>query len=194
MTVKIIGITGGIGSGKSTVAQWIEKQGYPVYYSDERAKQIVNEDISLKNAIIQLLGEESYTSDGYNRKYVAQKVFGDSGLLQALNQLIHPAVAKDFEQWKTQISTPFAFKETALLFEHNLHKDLYKSILVTAQDEIRIQRVIKRDQKTRTEVEAIMRKQMPEAEKMNKADFIIHNNGTPEALLPKVQSVLQRII
>ena len=96
---KIIGLTGGIGSGKTSVAKLLEEKGFPVYYSDDEAKNIVNKDRELKDQIIKLLGNESYINDVYNRKYVAEKVFNDSGLLEQLNHLIHPAVRIDFITW-----------------------------------------------------------------------------------------------
>src|SRR5215813_6672889 len=99
-TPKIIGLTGGIGSGKTTVAKFIEEFGFPVYYSDDRAKDIVNDNDNLKGKIKELLGEESYDENGlYNRKFVADKVFNNKDLLQSLNEIIHPAVRIDFEEW-----------------------------------------------------------------------------------------------
>ena len=114
-SAKIIGITGGIGSGKSTVSKLIEEAGYPVYYSDIRAKTIVNDHAELQQQIKQLLGEKSYDENGlYDRKYVADIVFEDEEILLKLNSLIHPAVKIDFENWVSQQTTDFVFKETAL--------------------------------------------------------------------------------
>lgn len=193
MKTKVIGITGGIGSGKSTVAKIIEKAGYPVYYSDERAKEIVHENLVLKEKIIQLLGEESYRNEQYNRKYVAKKVFQNPILLKSLNALIHPAIAEDFQYWLEKYHAPLAFKESALLFELNLHKSLYKTLLVTTDDDIRIERVMRRDGKTRQEVEAIIRQQLPESEKIHLADFVIFNNADSEKLEIEVQKFLKNI-
>lgn len=180
---KIIGLTGGIGSGKSTAAHFIEKMGYPVYYSDARAKAMVNDNPTLKNAIINLLGKEAYTTDGiYNRKWVAEQIFDNKDLLEKLNQIIHPAVKQDFEIWTNQQNTEFVFKETALLFELGLHQSCYQSVLVTSEDNLRIKRVMDRDQKTYREVENIIKQQMPEKDKIKLADFIIYNNGTLEEL------------
>lgn len=190
----IIGLTGGIGSGKTTVARLIEKSGYPVYYSDIRAKEIVNDDEGLKAKIVSLLGKEAYDYNGqYNRKWVAGQVFENQELLQALNAIIHPAVKIDFESWVAQQKTRFVFKETALLFELNLDQNCYKSILVTAEDNLRIKRVMDRDGKTYREVEAIMQKQMPEKEKAQRADFIIYNNSSLEDLAMQVEQVLNEI-
>ena len=174
---KIIGLTGGIGSGKSTVAGFIEELGFPVYYSDDRAKEIVNDDEVLKNNIKELLGEEAYDENGfYNKKYVSGIVFNDDEMRLQLNALIHPAVKIDFENWVENQNSEFVFKETALLFELKLNESCYKSVLVTADDNIRIKRVMDRDQKTYREIEAIIDKQMPEKDKIKRADFVIYNN------------------
>ncbi len=192
---QIIGITGGIGSGKSTVSKLIEEAGYPVYYSDVRAKTIVNDDHQLQEKIKELLGEQSYDENGlYDRKYVSEIVFEDEELLLKLNSLIHPAVKIDFENWVTQQTTPFAFKETALLFELKLNKSCYKSLLVTADDNCRLKRVMDRDDKTYREVESIMLKQMPEKDKVKLADFIIYNNDGLEELEEETRKVLSEIV
>ena len=134
---KIIGLTGGIGSGKTTVAKFIEEFGFPVYYSDDRAKEIVNDNDDLKVKIKELLGDEAYDGNGlYNRKFVAEKVFNDKDLLQSLNEIIHPAVRIDFEDWVKEQTKYLVFKETALLFELKLNRQCYKSVLVTAEDNI----------------------------------------------------------
>lgn len=192
---RVIGLTGGIGSGKSTVAKFIEEAGFPVYFSDIRAKEIVNDDESLKYKIKELLGNDAYDQDGqYNRKYVSNLVFEDQELLQKLNELIHPAVKLDFHSWIQLQTKPFIFKETALLFELNLNKNCYKSVLVTADDNLRIKRVMDRDGKTYREVENIMNKQMPEKDKCKKADFIIYNNGTLDELKRETNNMLSELI
>lgn len=180
---KVIGLTGGIGSGKTTVAHFIEECGFPVYYSDDRAKTIVNDSDDLKVKIKELLGEESYNENGlYDRKFVAEKVFNDKDLLHQLNEIIHPAVRIDFEEWLAKQTKYLVFKETALLFELKLNKQCYKSLLVTAEDNIRTKRVMDRDGKTYREVEAVMEKQMSEKDKIKLADCIIYNNTNLEDL------------
>ena len=180
---KIIGITGGIGSGKSTVSKFIEELGFPVYDSDFWAKELVNLDENLKSRIIELLGEESYDENGkYNRKFVAEKVFENQELLLKLNQIIHPAVKIHFENWVNAQNSEFVFKETALLFELKLYESCYQSILVTADENIRIKRVMDRDGRTYREVKEIIDKQMPEVDKVKLADFVIQNNTDLETL------------
>lgn len=192
--IKIIGLTGGIGSGKTTVAKIIEAKGYLVYYSDVRAKEIVNDDEVLKEKIIALLGKSAYDEQGkYNRKWVAEQVFNDRDLLQKLNSLIHPAVKNDFEDWASRQTARFVFKETALLFELDLDKDCYKSILVTAGEDIRIQRVMERDGRTYKQVKEIISKQMSEEEKIKKADFVIYNNGKLSELEKNINKVIAEI-
>ncbi|MGZ5264314.1 MAG: dephospho-CoA kinase [Kaistella sp.] len=191
---KIIGLTGGIGSGKSTVAKFIEEMGFPVYYSDVRAKDIVNDDEVLRHKIKALLGEESYNENGlYDRKFVSGVVFNDEEILLQLNALIHPAVKLDFENWVARQNTPFVFKETALLFELKLNESCYKSVLVTADDNIRIKRVMDRDSKTYREIEAVMDKQMPEKDKVKRADFVIYNNNGIEELRAETEKMLMKL-
>ena len=188
---KIIGLTGGIGSGKTTVARFIEEFGFPVYYSDDRAKAIVNESEDLKTKIKELLGKESYDENGlYDRKFVADQVFNNRDLLQQLNEIIHPAVRIDFENWVKKQSKYLVFKETALLFELKLNRQCYKSLLVTDEDNIRIKRVMDRDNKTYREVEAVMEKQMPERDKIKMADCIIYNSTNLEELKEQTEKVV----
>ena len=192
--VKIIGITGGIGSGKSTVSKFIEEAGFPVYYSDVRAKTIVNDDAELQKKIKELLGENSYDENGfYNRRYVGEIIFKDDQLRLQLNALIHPAVKINFDNWISEQKTPCIFKETALLFELKLNESCYKSILVTADDNIRIKRVMDRDGKTYREVEAVMNKQMPEKDKIKIADFVIFNNDGLEELKIKTNQFINEL-
>jgi dephospho-CoA kinase len=191
---KIIGLTGGIGSGKTTVAKFIEEMGFPVYYSDVRAKEIVNDDAALKERIKELLGTASYDNDDrYNRKYVATQVFENETLLQSLNRLIHPAVRLDFERWVKRQHGEFLFKETALLFELGLHKECFKSVLVTAEDNLRMKRVMDRDSKTYREIEAIMENQMPEKDKIKQADFVIYNNEGPAELQKETTHLIDEL-
>ncbi|WP_265428560.1 dephospho-CoA kinase [Chryseobacterium sp. YIM B08800] len=191
---KIIGLTGGIGSGKTTVAKFIEDFGFPVYYSDDRAKDIVNDNDDLKAKIKELLGDESYDENGlYNRKFVAEKVFNNKDLLQSLNEIIHPAVRLDFEDWVKKQTKYLIFKETALLFELKLNKQCYQSVLVTAEDNIRIKRVMDRDGKTYREVQSVMEKQMPEKEKIKLADCIIYNNTNLDDLKEQTEKIIFEI-
>ncbi|MFY1048261.1 dephospho-CoA kinase [Chryseobacterium sp. GP-SGM7] len=193
-TPKIIGLTGGIGSGKTTVAKFIEEFGFPVYYSDDRAKEIVNDNDELKIKIKELLGDSAYDQSGlYNRKFVAEKVFNDKNLLQSLNEIIHPAVRIDFDNWVKKQTKYLVFKETALLFELKLNQQCYHSVLVTAEDNIRIKRVMDRDGKTYREVQSVMEKQMPEKDKIKLADCVIYNNTNLDDLKEQTEKVIFEI-
>lgn len=188
---KLVGLTGGIGSGKTSVAKILESRGFPVYYSDIRAKEIVNDNSVLKKQITALLGEEAYDRKGnYNRKWVAKQIFSDEILLNKLNKLIHPAVNEDFISWKNQQTSKIIFKETALLFELNLDKNCDKILLVTAKDNLRIKRAMDRDGKTYSEVEAIIQKQMPEKDKIKRANFVIYNNDRWDELEEQTLKIL----
>ncbi len=194
-TPKIIGLTGGIGSGKTTVAKIIEEMGYPVYSSDIRAKNIVNDNEYLKQKIIALLGKNAYNNSGqYHRKWVAEQIFNNDSLRLSLNAIIHPAVRQDFEQWVMAQKKKLAFQETALLFELNLDKNCHKTILVTANEDIRIKRVMERDHKTEEEVKKIIQKQMPEIEKQKRADFVIFNEGEKDDLKQQITNILTQLI
>jgi len=191
---KIIGLTGGIGSGKTTVAQFIQKQGYPVYNSDQRAIELVNNDTSLKSQITQLLGAEAYDAKGaYNRKWIAGLVFENEELLKKLNAIIHPAVREDFQKWVLNQEKGLVFQETALLFENQLNVYCFKTILVTASQNIRIKRVMDRDGKTYREVENVVDNQMQESEKESLADYVILNHGTLEELEAQTLDVIQKL-
>lgn len=191
---KIIGLTGGIGSGKTTAAKYIEEAGYPVYYSDIRAKNIVNDNATLKKDITELLGIQAYDKKGiYDKKYVSGIIFSDEEARLKLNSLIHPAVRSDFESWVNLQDSEFIFKETALLFELGLHAECFRSLLITADENIRIKRVMDRDGKTYREVEAIMEKQMPEKDKIKNADYIIYNNASTDELKTHTLEIIQKL-
>lgn len=173
--MKVVGLTGGIGSGKSTVSKMFLDLGVPVYNSDERAKKLMNTSAEIKNQIIAFLGKESYREEKLNRAYIAKKVFNDTTLLAQLNAIVHPVVREDFLKWTGEQEYCYVIQETALLFENNA-RHLYDSIiLVTAPKEERISRVVSRDNGTREQVIARMNNQMDDEEKLNVSDFVIEN-------------------
>jgi len=178
---KIVGLTGGIGSGKTTVAQIFKSLGVPVYNSDKEAKSLMQSSEVIKQELIQLLGEDCYTADGQlNRSFVASKVFEDAELLEKINAIVHPKVATHFEQWFSKQNTPYIIKEVAILFETKSQHLFDFIITVTAPVEIRIQRVMERDQKTKKEVQAIIDKQLPDSEKIIQSNFVINNSALLE--------------
>lgn len=172
----IIGLTGGIGSGKSTVAKLFEIIGCPVFYSDEVAKEIYF-DKTVKPQIIALLGKEAYLSETeIDKKYIGSKIFSDTNLLHKLNSVIHPAVIERSKQFVKKHKGKLIIKETALLFEAKLEAQVDKIILVAANDELRIKRVMQRDGLSKEEVLSKIKAQLPQEEKIAKSDFVIYNN------------------
>lgn len=174
--IKCIGITGGIGSGKSFVCQLFEQKGIPVYYADERAKALYHENSSLKKNVIALFGEASYSGGVLNRAYIAEKVFANAELLNRLNALVHPIVKQDFETWLEQQKAPYVIKEAAILIESGSYKTCDAVVLVKAPQKLRVQRVIKRDNLSEEEVVQRIKKQMTDEEKLPYADFVINND------------------
>jgi dephospho-CoA kinase len=177
-----IGITGGIGSGKSLVSKIFSVLGIPVYDADSHAKELMTTDGILVSGIKKEFGDLSYHTNGaLNREYLAQHVFTNEEKLKVLNALVHPRVAVDYDQWvkKQQAEVSYVLKEAALLFEAASHKTLDKIIVVYAPLEMRIQRVLKRDAHRSVEqIKAIVEKQMPEDEKLKRADYIVVNDET----------------
>ncbi len=174
-----VGITGGIGSGKSTVCRLFEKFGVPVYYADDRAKWLMNHEEDLKAKLKESFGAAVYKEDGLlDRAYLAGIVFKDNAKLEILNSIVHPAVFEDGQAWQAEqeaLGAVYTLKEAALLFETGSYKNLDRIIVVTAPEETRIKRVMERDNTTAEEVRARINKQMPQEEKEKRADHIITN-------------------
>lgn len=188
-----IGLTGGIGSGKSTIAKILESKGFPVFYSDEEAKSIVHSDLEVKQEIISLLGEQSYIHDVYNREYIASKVFNDKNLLESLNMIIHPAVRDAFERFSKNRKESLVFNEAAILIETGSYTSFDYTILVCSPVELRLERIMSRDKATKQEVEARMRKQWDDDKKRALANFVIENNEE-DSILFQVDKVIQKLI
>jgi dephospho-CoA kinase len=184
----IVGLTGGIGSGKSTVSKLFEIMGCPVFHSDNVAKEVYF-DAAVKSQVIKLLGSESYLTDTViNKPFITSKIFSDTNLLHALNAIIHPAVIQRTKRFKEQNPGKIIVKETALLFEAHLEKEVDKIIVVATEDTLRINRVMHRDGLTREEVLQKMRSQLPQEEKIKKADFVVRNNEET-LLIPQVLEI-----
>lgn len=187
----IVGLTGGIGSGKTTVAKLFEVMGCAVYNSDDRAKELYYHS-EVKKQVIELLGKEAYkTATCIDSNFISKKVFEDTALLHQLNQIIHPAVKTDFELFVKQFdSDKIIIKETALLFETGIYKTLDYSVLVTAPVELKIARVMKRNNTKREEIEKRINAQWSDEQKTPLANFVIHNNAS-EALIPQVLEIIK---
>ena len=180
-----IGLTGGIGSGKSTVAKIFETLGIPVYYADDASKKMMNENDELKKAIQKNFGEETYTDGLLNRKLLSSLIFNNPEKLAILNSIVHPATIKDAADWMKKQTAPYAIKEAALIFESGSQAQLDKVIGVYAPAAIRINRAMQRDNTTRDEVISRMNKQIDEEMKMRLCDYVI-TNDEQELLIPQV--------
>ena len=191
----LVGITGGIGSGKSTVCKLFSLLGVPVYTADDRAKWLMNHDSPLKEKILEVFGSESYLSNGeLNRAYLAASVFSNPEKVAALNTLVHPAVRKDFMDWVSQQSAPYLIKEAALLFETGAAKELDCVINVSSPLRVRMARVLLRDpHRTEEQVNQIIDQQLPDEEKNERADFSI-KNADNKLLLPQVIALHEQLL
>lgn len=173
--MKKIGLTGGIGSGKTTVLNLFQELGAAVYIADKEAKRIMHEDLEVIQAVKKLFGEEAYTNGGLNRAYIASVVFENKTKLEALNSIVHPAVQKDFLRFCKGQKADYVIYESALLLDHGRDTFWDKVVLVTAPKELRIQRVVDRDQLTVAQIEARIKNQIPDSLKRKWADYIIEN-------------------
>ncbi len=173
--MKLIGLTGGIGSGKSTVAKMFADLGVPVYDSDREAKKLMRDSATVKRAIIGLFGEAAYLDKKLNKKHIAEQVFGNAELLEKLNAIVHPAVREHFLQWASEQKTQYVIQETALIFENGMQAFYDATILVAADESVRIQRVMERDGISEGQVRARMEHQLDDEIKRRKADYVIEN-------------------
>ncbi len=189
-----VGVTGGIGSGKSTVCRILAALGYPVFHADLEARAITNSDEEVVAQITHLLGEQAYAGGVLNRPFVAEKVFANTTLLAGLNAIVHPAVARHFEQWCQQHSShKIVFEEAAVLFESGGHKKMDYIVAVVADVEQRLQRVTKRDNVTKQMVLDRMNNQLSADELMARSNFVVRNNDT-DMILPQVFTLLDNLL
>lgn len=178
--MKVLGLTGGIGSGKTTVANMFRDLDIPVFIADEEAKKLMNENAQVIKKIKSIFGEAAYISGNLDRKFLAEQVFHDNELLEKVSSIVHPAVGKHFEDWKKNQTSPYVVYEAAILFEKGGYKNCDRNLLVTAPHEVRMQRVLKRDDTTSAEIKARMNHQWPDEKKKDLADFIIVNDTLSE--------------
>ena len=188
-----IGITGGIGSGKSTVARVFETLGIPVYNADEAAKRLMQEDPELKSQIIKLFGGDAYINGQLNRSFISGLAFSNPEKVKALNALVHPATINDAKSWMAKQQSPYALKEAALIFESGSEKELDYVIGVFAPEELRIRRVMERDGSTREAIQQRIKNQLDEAGKMKRCHFIIQN-GDDQLVIPQVMALHQQLL
>ena len=189
----LVGITGGIGSGKTTVSNIFSHLGYKVYNSDDRAKYLMQNNDKIIKKITGLLGDSAYSKGVLKKKIISRAIFNNKSLIERINSIVHPEAIKDFNTWVYKNKDSILFKESALIYQSGSYKDLDKIILVKARDEIRIERVLKRDkQRKKHEIMNIINSQkLQNIEGLN-PDFILENNGE-DLLLPKVIKIIEEI-
>lgn len=193
--MKVVGLTGGIGSGKSTVAHMFHKLGIPVYIADDEAKKLMNTSKSIRKKLIDLLGEEAYNEAGLNRTYIASLIFNDQALLQQINAIVHPKVKMHFNRWLKKQTTPYIIKEAAIIFENNLQDQYDLIITVAASEALRIKRVIKRDNSNREKVLSVIKNQWPDTKKMALSNYVIFNKDLEhtKAQVAKIHSEILKM-
>lgn len=192
----IVGLTGGIGSGKTTVAKLFEDLGVPNYIADTEAKLLMNNSEVIKDEIIALFGKQAYHNDELNRPFIADKIFNDKSYLDQMNAIVHPKVGMHFKQWLAQQKAPYIIKEVAIIFEHEQQSKYDLIISVIADKEKRLERVLSRDNSTPEKVLAIMSNQTNDIDKAKRSDFVIVNNdkSTLENQVLKIhKSILKHI-
>lgn len=192
MTVKKIGLTGGIGSGKSIISKVLQTMNIPVFNSDYEAKCLMSQNKHIQGQIINIFGDKSYIEGELNRPYLASKIFNDQRLKSKLNNIIHPAVRQAYEEWSKSQTSGFAFNEAAILFETGAYKNFDATVLVTAPEAIRINRVLQRDRSTREEIKQRMNNQWSDEKKKELANFII-NNDDKTLVVPQVLEMLSKL-
>ncbi len=189
-----VGITGGIGSGKSFVCEVFSHLGIPIYGADQEAKRLMNTNQYIRDQLIIYFGAETYTPEGsLNRDFLSRVVFNRPDLLKRLNNIVHPEVRKDFEQWAQQQNSAYVLEEAAILFESGGSRFVDLTITVTAPIELRIKRVMQRDSCTRQQVLDRMKNQWTDEEKISRSDFVITTNNEAELLVPQIVNIDKEI-
>tara|TARA_B100000767_G_scaffold60318_1_gene56125 strand:- start:3435 stop:4031 length:597 start_codon:yes stop_codon:yes gene_type:complete len=193
---KIIGLTGGIGSGKTTVANMFEKLGIPIYISDEKARFLMENSDVIKKRIVKLFGVNAYHDNSLNRSFIASKVFNNSILLSKLNAIVHPEVKIDFEYWLSKQKSVYVIKEVAILFETNSQSNFDYIISVVAPLKDRVKRIIKRGRQSESDILSIIKNQLPDSDKIKLSDFVIFNDlisNTETEILNLHNKILNKI-
>ena len=190
--MKKIGLTGGIGSGKTSIAKILEAMSYPIYYSDLRAKFLSDEHPVIRQGLIALLGEESYVDGTLNRVYVSDCIFSNPDLRLKVNEIIHPIVRKDFDDWSAQQTSTLIFNEAAILFETGAYQQFDAVLLVCAPIDVRIQRVMMRDHCSKASVEQRIQSQWTDEQKRSLTDFCVENDGK-QPVLKQLEKVLSEL-
>ena len=192
--MKIIGLTGGIGSGKSTVAKWFEEKEIPVYNSDLEARRLMNESAEIRRRLIERFGEETYQPSGLNRARLAALAFKNPAELKDLNEIVHPVVFNDFRIWIKKQNTKFVVKEAAILFESGSYQDCDGVISVIADEKTRIESVMQRDRISKEQVLERIKNQWADARKVELSDWVLYNNSGLDELRKQFETVYRQIL
>ena len=181
--MKIVCLTGGIGSGKTTVAKMFSSFGIPIYVADNESKKLLVTSKVIREKLIVLLGEEAYMGNKPNKPFIAEKIFNNPFLLNQMNAIVHPKVKQHFNRWLKKQNAPYIIRESAILFESGTDKDCNIILTVTASENSRISRVVKRDSSTEGKVKAIMKNQLNDAKKISRSDYVIFNENIEQTRL-----------
>ena len=188
-----IGITGGIGSGKTLISSVIEHIGYPVFYSDIEAKIILEKDQKVKSDMVELFGEDIYILNKLNRQLLSNLLFSNKLLIEKVNSIVHPIVRLKFDEWSKSKKIPIVFNEAAILFETGAYKNFDASILVVAPQEVRLGRVMLRDGLSKEQIISRINNQWLDEDKINLATYVISNDGS-EPILYQVENVIDNLL
>ena len=189
----LVGITGGIGSGKTTVSNIFSHLGFKVYNSDERAKYLMQTNDKIIRKITGLLGESAYSKGALKKTIISQAIFNNKSLIEKINSIVHPETIKDFNSWVSENKDSILIKESALIYQSGSYKNLDEIILVEARDEIRIERVLKRDKhREKDEILKIIKSQKLKNKVDFNPDYILENNGE-DLILPKVIEIIEKL-
>ena len=192
----LVGLTGGIGSGKTTIANFFKELGVPIYIADTEAKALMNRSKVIKRKLIALFGDNAYQNGKLNRDFLSKKIFNNKDLLQKMNAIVHPKVASHFNRWVKKQEAPYVISEAAILFENGSYKKYDYIITVTAPEEVRLKRVMSRDNSSKEKVKSVMNNQWKDEEKIKLSDYVIQNINLEEAkaqVLQIHQNLLQKL-
>lgn len=192
----LVGLTGGIGSGKTTIANFFKELGVPIYIADTEAKSLMNRSKVIKRKLIALFGDNAYQNEKLNRDFLSKQIFNNKDLLQKMNAIVHPKVASHFTRWVKKQDAPYVISEAAILFENGSYKKYDYIITVTAPEEVRLKRVMSRDNSSKEKVKSVMNNQWKDEEKIKLSDYVIQNINLEEAkaqVLQIHQNLLQKL-
>ncbi len=175
--MTVVGLTGGIGSGKTTIANFFKELNVPIYFADIEAKKLMNKSKVLQKKIKALFGERAYIKNELNRPFIAERIFKDKQLLQQMNAIVHPKVGKHFIKWLNKQNSPYVIKEAAILFENNSYKNYDYIITVVAEEKERINRILHRDNTSEQKIKDIMKNQWDDSKKVKLSDFVVQNKS-----------------